>query len=467
MQESENQRAFRERVAKIEARRSADKAADKPKAVKRQHRTAAATSKRATYTLLTLLVLCVAAIPSLIKFVPNGFAIPSLGGSASDTQTAANTAPKAPKGPKLVTRKDGYQEPSSTTSLLASVVSIGGSKRNTKTKSNRGRVFLPGLLVLSPEQQVIAGAPSIALKDAANADELLKDPGSPWNVKKIPFNKDCNFRKPKGTELVQSVNIEAATRIAAVRALDDKHMVEGFERSIEASVGRGRPLEKIEAQSGKMGQIDVLITATDAPVYLILQTFTDQMVWNLNLAPDVTLAHVAVIGGTASAVAGVPEGVRVEMLRVSDFVYRRTKEEAEENPGPNPCYTKPWRKPQPHWGTNKLAQAGDTRQAQNMLYYDKGYAAYNDWYTAAFGQDTQTNIVSAQRGSHALVGPLPESPMEVKSLNGRTLIISPRDHVLTGSTQENQATLERLHVDLLETAIGRPIADLLPPTQER
>lgn len=74
MQESENQRAFRVRVEKIEAQKSAAKT--DPKAARQQRNTSASRSKRGTYTLLTILVLCIAGIPSLMKSFPSSFALP-------------------------------------------------------------------------------------------------------------------------------------------------------------------------------------------------------------------------------------------------------------------------------------------------------------------------------------------------------------------------------------------------------
>lgn len=209
---------------------------------------------------------------------------------------------------------------------------------------------------------------------------------------------------------------------------------------------------------GRMGQIDVVVTDRSAPVYLVLQSFNRDILWNIHLGPEVTLAHIAMIGNKSGFAA--PKGPHsYEALRIEDFI---DTDSFFENDKPRPCMILPGRAPQPDW---KLLQlAADPNNVSVSTY--KGqldtitllHGAFANWYRDTLGVDPNLNLTESVSAANALVGPQPAQPIAMQPISQRQLFLTQSDFVAFGKDQ-----MLAHHDTLLSAAAGGDPDRIKPP----
>jgi len=192
-------------------------------------------------------------------------------------------------------------------------------------------------------------------------------------------------------------------------------------RNISGYVTRHKPKSALEARvDGHAKVVNVVLTDTSAPQYVVLQTLQDDVVWNLHPAPGVTIAHVAMIGNNSGLV-------------------------------------------QPHWDA-VLKSKGDNMLMINQVYtYTMGHKAFNSWYTQTLGVDADTNLTAAEGAASVLAGPLPATPVAFQDMTGRDIHMTRTDFVITGSQAARMAEIEKMQMDLVTAASGGDLALLTPP----
>lgn len=277
----------------------------------------------------------------------------------------------------------------------------------------------------------------------------------------LPFarNAQCDLRNPLPTEKVVNVRIETALLPAPIQAFSDQALAALLLANIEAVTKNGKSAVSDARITDQKTSLDVFLTDTSAPLYLVLQNLGPGVIWNIHSAPNVTVAHVAIIASSFSGLVAPPNNATFEALLVPDFVAAHSFGADDEI---RPCMIRPWRNPQPDWIGSIKAERGNTLYENQMSSYAKGYAAYNSWYTATLGVDASTNLVTARDAAHVLVGPQPSEPIPYRSMAGRDVYFMQTDHMIAGDTATRQAMTERLHNDLLVAAIGGD-ASLLDP----
>ncbi len=276
----------------------------------------------------------------------------------------------------------------------------------------------------------------------------------------IPFdrNEDCNLRRPLTGEQVVNVRLENGALPVPIRAFSDAALVEQLTRNVTAVTQNRQPYDAQAQVRGQMTGVDVILTDTSAPIYLVLQNMGDGIIWNVQTAPGVTLAHVAIVASDLSGLVSPPGDTSFEALLVSDFVPPHVFG-ADETP--RACMIRPWRAPQPEWTAVQRAE-GDPRYRNQIDSFNQGYAAYNAWYTGTLGVDASTNLVAADTAAHVLVGPVPDAPFAYHPMAGRDVYLMRADHMLSGDAATMQATIDALHDALLRDAVGGDVALLDP-----
>ena len=276
----------------------------------------------------------------------------------------------------------------------------------------------------------------------------------------IPFdrNSQCNLRRPRAGEQVVNVRLENGTQTTAVRAIAAADLVQQVLGNVQDVTRRGRPYAWTDQVTGDLTAVDVILTDTSAPIYLVLQNRGTGIIWNIQPAPGVTLAHVAIVSSAISGLVSPPATTTFEALLDTDFV---TPHEFGADDVIRACMVRPWRQPQPDWQV--VQNAGSNVMLQNQIdSFTKGYAAYNAWYTGALGVDAGTNLISPQTAAHVHVGPKPDAPFAYRGLAGQDIYMMRTDHLFSGDPASLQVQIDRLHGALLRDAIGGDLALLDP-----
>lgn len=311
-----------------------------------------------------------------------------------------------------------------------------------------------------PHALVASGrGPGVALQTIATAAPAPAEGASRPPMVRFANNMDCTLRRPRPGEIVHNVNVNKTGHFTDTHAFSKEELAKATTDRVEGLLAHSRHYKNAAIARGRMGQIDVFVTDTSAPVYLALQVFGSDVMWNIHLAPGVTLAHVAMIGRKSGFAA--PEGdFTFEALRISDFVDEGI---LYDNAEQRDCMVAPWRAVGTHWPL--LKKQDDTHSAH--VYRDQlranreGYAAYSAWYRSKMGVTPDTNLVSALIASHALAGPVPERPVAMTPLSQRRVHMAQSDFVAF-STEE----LNAMHVDLLTAAAGGDLNSISPGVME-
>ncbi|UWR24553.1 hypothetical protein [Sulfitobacter sp. S190] len=300
-----------------------------------------------------------------------------------------------------------------------------------------------------------AGLPPLMLADIATGFEDATAQTHPAKLTPFTPNRACTLRRPQPEEVVHNVRLETGNLHTPVHAFSNAELSEALIDQVEGLMSRTKRHYKLGRMvDSQMAMVDVFVTDTSAPVYLVLQGFRAHTIWNVHAAPGVQIAHVAMIGAQ-SAVAGLTAPATFEAIRISDFV---TDFEYGVNEEPRPCMVAPYLPPQAEWTTIDEARSGN-KLMENYLYSQtNGAEAYRRWYLSAVGIEPSTNMVAVKHAAHVLVGPRPTAPLAYAPLTGRTAYITNADRFAVGDTQ-----LQAIHQSVLTAAAGGDLTRLVPP----
>ncbi|EBA13209.1 hypothetical protein [Roseobacter sp. CCS2] len=327
----------------------------------------------------------------------------------------------------------------------------------TETMSDQGPIFASPAVAH-------AGTDPIALADVVTQVSLPTENTAVRGIIPIIRNAQCVLRSPAAGEKVMGVRLENALLPGPLHAFSDAQMVDQLLQNIEAVAQDGAdPLTDMKL-SGEKTVLDLFVTDTSAPLYLVLQNMGPGIVWNLHTVPDVAIAHIALIGSDFSGVANLPVNATTEALLVSDFL---PPHQYGADDVPRDCMIRPWRTPQPDWIGSLKSEAGSLQYQNQMYSYAGGYAAYNSWYTETLGVDARADTVTARDAAHVLLGPVPQAPFAYNSLAGQDIHMVATDHLMTGDFDTRTAAVAQLQDTLLRAAVGGDIGALDPPAMER
>ena len=282
----------------------------------------------------------------------------------------------------------------------------------------------------------------------------------------IPFdrNASCMLRKPLAAEAVVNVRIDNGLLPAPVQAFSAAALSDQLMQNVTAVTQDGQIYDHSAQVDGTLTTVDVFLTDTSAPLYLVLQNMGPGIVWNIHAGPNVTVAHVAIIAAQTSGLANIDDATTFDAVLVSDFV---TPYSIGDDDQPRDCMIRPWRNPQADWLGNQAAAAGDTTIAAQMQSYTKGYAAYNTWFTDTFGIDASTDVITAKEAAHVLYGPLPVDALRYRPLDGQDIHLMRTEHIIIGDDEARSTTVANLHEQTLLAAVSGDISSLNPAPIER
>ena len=315
---------------------------------------------------------------------------------------------------------------------------------------DRGWILRPGLVANSDSTE-------IAVTDIVSGYDPNTPDLVPAEIEMFDANTGCTLRRPAPGEVVHNVRIEHGTGPTDIHVVSSAGMAEALKGHIEG-VTTGRKQYLIgKTADGRMDRVDVFVTDTSAPVYLVLQNISGNTLWNVHRGPGAQIAHVALIGNTSGAV--LPADIGLEALRISDFV---APHEFGAYDTIEPCMIRPFRKPEPGWRATIEGSQGNQLLANQMHTYSTGFAAFNDWYKKTLGIDADTNVVSIEAAAHVLVGPRPVGQV------GYNLIGREKVHLVrTDRVYQSEEALIEAHLGLLNAAAGGDALTIDPVAMER
>ncbi len=206
----------------------------------------------------------------------------------------------------------------------------------------------------------------------------------------------CYFREPAEGEKLAKVYVGRGQVRTPVFAASKQTIAKRVEDWIEHYKVRGnRVTSRASVNSDSMKLVDVIVTDTSAPLYLVLQAETGNTLWNLNLTEGVELAHVAVIGQGATGVANIDESIPIEFMN---------------NQAADECGVIPVRKPADHWLFVQRAKADKSSVYKDAMKKNKEmYKKYATWFERSFNVPSEKSVIGLNEASHFIVGPLPET----------------------------------------------------------
>lgn len=297
------------------------------------------------------------------------------------------------------------------------------------------------------------------LKIDALVAPKAQDGSAPKTVRFDP-NKACTLRAPQADQVVHNVRLMEPSRYTELHLFSKEELAKAvLDRAVGLRRGKANYRNAAIAK-GRMGVVDIYVTDTSAPVYLVLGVLDKDVLWNIHLAPDARLGHVALIGNK-SAFSAPAGNYTYEALRIHDFL---DEDAIYHNEEPQPCMVAPWREPQTWWTTaERLDHPIDAKHYQHIWDTNvQGYAAFDAWYHTQTGTAANVNAVEAIKAAHALVGPLPQSPIATSRNSARVMHLSASDYMAT-----SEAQIVAIHEDLLLAAAGGDVSALTPPPMDR
>ncbi len=184
-----------------------------------------------------------------------------------------------------------------------------------------------------------------------------------------------------------------------------------------------------------MGLVDVVVTDTKQPVQLVLANHSET-IWNIQLASGVKLSSVTVLSREAAGVANLPDNVPLSI---------------PDGKALGKCGIVPARKPHTRWAV--MNRKSNNYNKDSARIWRKRYAKYDNWFKRQFGASASQNYVSASRGSHVLVGPMPASlddRFPYRPLEGSVVKLVPTGTFISGSRSHYEAAYQGVVESLLD-----------------
>lgn len=291
-----------------------------------------------------------------------------------------------------------------------------------------------------------------------------ENPQTP-KVEMFAANADCTLRRPQAGEKLVNVNVFGSFVEAPVRVLQDDVVIDMLTTAAKDVVNEGKSFDDMAIDRGTVSGIDVYVTDTSAPLYLMLQTVSDDMMWTIHAAPGVQIAHVAMIADQTSAVAGNIGDATIEALRTSDYGHTHEQFHSRRTADDYTCMTMPFQKPNEIWGAWEGSKGGNTMDGNLLFGQTNGYDAYAHWYRGVLGQEPDSNQVIAASAPAVLVGPQPAEPLSAVDAAVGTVHLLQADYVISGTAEEREAKTLALYHDLLTAAAGRDPKTVMPPSR--
>lgn len=287
---------------------------------------------------------------------------------------------------------------------------------------------------------------SVSVADIADGFDAARTDRVPREVRPFAANAECTLRRPAPGEVVRNVRIGRATVETDIHALTSAGIADATLRHARAALFDPGGDGFGATAPGRLGRVDVFVTDTSAPVYLVLQSLEGNTLWNVHRGQGVRIAHVAMIGHVSGIV--LPEGIGFEALRIGDF-----------GTGPDArCQIAPVRLPKAAWAVVQAAEDGEPRAAETVRAMAARHRAFAAWFAATTGADAEAGLTEADGAGHVLVGAVPRARLGYRRITGRIAHVAGAEQLVIGDDRVPEA-----HRRMLLAAAGGDLARVRPP----
>ncbi|MBT1154264.1 hypothetical protein J1C56_01520 [Aminobacter anthyllidis] len=217
----------------------------------------------------------------------------------------------------------------------------------------------------------------------------------PAKIGWLETTPSCKFPLPSvGDKLVQ-VHTNDTDQASDVFALSQADVLERAQNYVSQWQNDGKDPGVNSNRSGdRLRVVNVIVTETEAPVYLVLAGGFDTL-WNIQKSPNARIARVAIIGTRNAGIVNLEPGTPVTVLAGN---------------AAKDCKVSPSRRPQPYWRVVEAAKGGDQISKEAVASRNAIHARYDSWFRASFGKASEDVTIGIDQMNHAIVGPLPASP---------------------------------------------------------
>ena len=290
--------------------------------------------------------------------------------------------------------------------------------------------------------------PGIATVDGyALISEVAAD--HPGNAGQVPqsivalANDDCTVRPPQEGEVIANVYAASGYFQSGIGVATRAELETRAEKWIESyykDMLRSPRLLGYERHQ-TMDVVDVYVTDTSAPVYLILQARGGSSIFNLQVADGVEIAQVAVVSTQTVGVSNVPEATPIDLI------------------GPG-CGYAMWRMPKAQWDfvENTRNGIGD-EELLDSHYQNAG--VYSDWFAGVFGIGAEQGQAGFGHQSYVLAGPMPAPEALIPYTPMGVVHLTENERVLTGTFDERKAGYRWAVEEVMFEATGTDLASFL------
>jgi hypothetical protein len=261
----------------------------------------------------------------------------------------------------------------------------------------------------------------------------------------------CQFAQPGAGDVVVNIHVGSSMMRTPIFAFSRKDLAKRTKDWIEEfrQLGDDAPLPS-DADGDNLYAVDVVVTETEKPVYLVLQSESD-VVWNIQAAPNARIAHVAVLANGRVGVANLDQAVPVEFM--NQTVLQR-------------CNVIPVREPADYWLFVQNAKDDPSDELTKTLQKNRDMSeVYSRWFARNFGMGSETGVVGLDQASQVLVGPLPadaEGRVPFRPLAGAQVRIATEDYVMASSEDSYRSKHEDMVVELARQMAGGDLESLRP-----
>lgn len=275
----------------------------------------------------------------------------------------------------------------------------------------------------------------------ANA-KPLQDSDWPARVELAPDRPVCRFSKPEDGEKLVNVHVGRGRERGPVFAFSDADLAKRTKKWIDVYQRDGKSRAFTDTGGDNLRPVDVVVTDTSGPLYLVLQNEWSGVLWNIQAAEGVQIARVAVISSGRAGIANLEGPVPVEFMGAGTL---------------KSCKVIPARMPAEHWGFVRNAKAAGGSMDDVLQKNIRMARDYDKWFFAQFGRGAEDDVIGMQEISAVLIGDMPADMADRprwKSLRGAHVRMTQADHVVASGRVKYREKHEELVVALATEMAG-------------
>lgn len=241
---------------------------------------------------------------------------------------------------------------------------------------------------------------AVFIEDAIKGWRPAYDDEVVARVQMLETRKDCSMPAPASGARVVNLLIEHPRTKSGLYSFSEAEVLESVDDWLASIRRKETPDTPGPVASHEYRVHDIAVTATDAPVYFVFQTFTSgNVLYNFHLGPGASVAGVAMIGSNANAVANLPDNVPVAVMThaalkacgvpIRDAVRGEAGIQSR---------------------IRDLKMSGEEEIAAARAELAQGVATYESWFQAQFGIPAAEGRFGHSFAEVSLIGPVPADP---------------------------------------------------------